>query len=163
MRAVPLTVSTAGRELARIHSERMADVFSRKKRSEIMSRIRSRDTKPELLLRAALHRSGLRFTVNGPLNRELPGRPDIVLPRYGAVVFAHGCYWHRHRGCKLAYEPKTRVEWWNAKFEANVARDRLVSGRLRRLGWAVYTVWECQIRKSPEEAAGRVARKLGWG
>ncbi len=135
----------------------MADVFSREKRSEIMSRIRSRDTKPELLLRSALHRLGLRFTVNGPLNRELPGRPDIVLPRHEAVVLVHGCYWHRHKGCKLAYQPKTRVKWWNEKFEANVARDRLVRGRLRRLGWSVHTVWECQIRKAPEEAARRVA------
>ena len=138
----------------------MADVFTKEKRSEVMSRIRSRDTKPELLLRSALHRLGFRFTVNGPLNRELPGRPDIVLPRHGAVVFVHGCYWHRHKGCKLAYEPKTRAEWWNAKFAANVARDQLVSGRLRRLGWAVYTVWECQIRKSPDASAERVARKL---
>ena len=88
----------------------MADVFSSEKRSEVMSRIRSRDTKPELLLRSALHRVGLRFTVNGPLNRDLPGRPDIVLPRHEAVVLVHGCYWHRHKGCKLAYQPKPRVK-----------------------------------------------------
>ena len=138
----------------------MPDVFSPAKRSELMARIRSRNTKPELTLRSALHRLGLRFTIDGPLNRELPGRPDIVLPRFGAVVFVHGCYWHRHKGCKLAYRPKTRVKWWNAKFEGNVARDRLVSGRLRRLGWAVYTVWECQIRKSPEAAAQRILSRL---
>ena len=97
----------------------MADVFTPAKRSEVMSRIRSRDTKPELALRSMLQRLGYRFTVNGPKNRSLPGKPDMVLPKYHAVVFVHGCFWHGHHGCASFRMPKTRAEWWKAKIEGN--------------------------------------------
>lgn len=122
----------------------MADVFSRKKRSEVMSRIRGRDTGPERAVRSMLHRLGFRFRLG---RSDLVGRPDIVLPRYRTVIFVHGCFWHRHKGCRFAYTPKTRQHFWLRKFESNVTRDRLVGARLRRSGWKVITVWECSLRR----------------
>jgi DNA mismatch endonuclease (patch repair protein) len=106
-----------------------------------MSRIRGRDTGPERQVRAALHRAGYRFRLH---RKSLPGRPDIVLPKYRTVVFVHGCFWHRHSRCRFAYTPKSRVPFWNAKFAANVERDRRNVRELKRLGWRVVTVWECQ-------------------
>ena len=122
------------------------DHLTPERRSWNMSRIPNKDTKPELLVRSLLHRAGYRFTVNGPKNKSLPGRPDIVLPKFKAVVFVHGCYWHRHRNCKYAYTPKSRVEFWEAKFDANVKRDRRNQRDLRKLGWKMIVVWECQTR-----------------
>ena len=122
------------------------DHLTPERRSWNMSRIPNKDTKPELLVRSLLHRAGYRFTVNGPKNKSLPGRPDIVLPKFKAVVFVHGCYWHRHRNCKYAYTPKSRVEFWDAKFDANVKRDRRNQRDLRKLGWKMIVVWECQTR-----------------
>ncbi|MCB9497436.1 MAG: DNA mismatch endonuclease Vsr [Fibrobacteria bacterium] len=120
------------------------DSLSGPDRSALMSRIRGRDTKPEIAVRSILHRMGYRFRLHG---RDLPGSPDIVLPGRGTVVFVHGCFWHRHKRCKGATTPKTNVGFWTAKFEANVARD--VSNRrdLRKLGWRVMTVWECQLAR----------------
>ena len=106
-----------------------------------MSRIRAKDTRPELLVRSVVHRLGFRFRLHV---RNLPGRPDIVLPKYGTVVFVHGCFWHQHRGCNLAYVPKTRVRFWRTKFASNVERDQRDVAALRRLGWRVITVWECE-------------------
>ncbi len=100
----------------------MVDVFTPEKRSEVMSRIRGRNTKPEILVRSMLHGLGYRFTVNGPLNRRLPGRPDIVLPKLRVVVLVHGCFWHAHEHCADYRLPKTRTQWWKAKLEGNRAR-----------------------------------------
>ena len=122
------------------------DHLTPERRSWNMSRIPNKNTKPELLVRSLLHRAGYRFTVNGRKNKSLPGRPDIVLPKFKAVVFVHGCYWHRHRNCKYAYTPKSRVEFWEAKFDANVKRDRRNQRDLKRLGWKVIVIWECQTR-----------------
>jgi DNA mismatch endonuclease, patch repair protein len=122
----------------------MVDVFSKRKRSQVMSRIRSRDTTPELTVRSTLHRLGYRFRVHAA---RLPGRPDVVLPRYKAVIFVHGCFWHRHRGCQFAYTPKTRTKFWLDKLNGNVTRDAKIRYQLRRMGWQVITVWECDIRK----------------
>lgn len=119
----------------------MTDRLSRKRRSWNMSRIRDKDTAPERLVRSALHRAGYRFRLH---SKKLPGRPDVVLPRYRTVVFVHGCFWHRHKGCRYAYTPKSRVAFWNAKFDSNVERDRRNARELRRLGWKVVTVWECE-------------------
>ncbi len=124
----------------------MADVFSPEKRSEVMARIRGRDTKPELSLRSMLHGLGYRFTVNGPLNRTLPGKPDIVLPKYHTVVFVHGCFWHGHENCAAFRMPKSRRAWWKAKIHGNRARDLRTETALRELGWHVVTVWECALR-----------------
>lgn len=123
----------------------MADTVSEAQRSYNMSRIRSKNTKPELLVRSMLHRLGYRFTVNGPKNKQLPGKPDIVLPKYRTVIFVHGCFWHTHEGCKNYRLPKTRTEWWQAKLEGNAARDARRQAELRKMGWKVLVVWECEL------------------
>jgi DNA mismatch endonuclease (patch repair protein) len=117
------------------------DSLSREHRSWNMSRIRGKDTRPELRVRSALHRLGYRFRLN---RRDLPGKPDIVLPRYQTVIFVHGCFWHRHPGCRFAYTPKSRVEFWQAKFQRNVERHREVEEELTTLGWRVLVIWECE-------------------
>jgi len=133
----------------------MPDVLTPTQRSAVMSRIRGKDTKPELFVRSQLHRSGFRFRVNV---RSLPGTPDIVLPRYRTVIFVHGCFWHRHKRCKYATTPSTRRDFWLAKFAANTERDRRNVAALRRLGWSVVTLWECRI--SPSSLPSIVWRKL---
>lgn len=122
----------------------MTDRLTPDRRSWNMSRIRGRDTAPENLVRSTLHRAGYRFRLH---RRDLPGRPDIVLSKYRTVVFVHGCFWHRHAGCRFAYTPKSRVDFWTAKFHANVERDRRNAFALRRLGWRVVTVWECDAHR----------------
>lgn len=126
-----------------------------------MSRIRSRDTSPECAVRSMLHRLGYRFRLH---SRRLPGRPDVVLPRYGTVVFVHGCFWHRHNDCPYAYMPKSRTEFWSRKFTDNIARDRRATVQLRNAGWRVLVVWECELRDLDRlsrrldiELAGRAA------
>jgi DNA mismatch endonuclease (patch repair protein) len=127
----------------------MADHLTPEQRSWNMAQIKGRNTKPELIVRSMLHRAGYRFTVNGPKNKQLPGKPDIVLPKYKTVIFVHGCFWHRHKGCKGATTPKTRTEWWQAKFDRNVSNDRKSQAALAELGWNVIVVWECEW-KDPE-------------
>jgi len=121
----------------------MTDRLTPEARSRNMSRIRGRDTGPERAVRSMLHRMGYRFRLH---SRSLPGKPDLVLPRYGTVIFVHGCFWHRHRGCPFAYTPKSRTEFWKNKFRDNAARDRRVARELRTLGWQVLVVWECELR-----------------
>lgn len=123
----------------------MTDIFTPQQRSEVMSRIRGRDTKPELALRSMLHRMGYRFTVNGPLNRSLPGRPDLVLPKYQTVIFVHGCFWHGHPHCPHFRLPKSRCSWWKAKIDGNRDRDRRNEHALREAGWHVVTIWGCAL------------------
>lgn len=137
----------------------MADTLSPTERSERMSRIRGRDTRPELVLRRLLHAAGFRYRLH---HTRLPGRPDLVFPKYGAVVFVHGCFWHRHTGCRVANTPKSNVEFWTAKFQRNVARDALVESRLRSAGWRVLVVWECSLstKEKGAETAICVARWL---
>lgn len=118
------------------------DKISKELRSRNMSRIQRKDTKPELAVRSILHNNGFRFRLH---RKDLPGTPDVVLPKYRAVIFIHGCFWHRHKGCRLAYEPKSRTAFWNAKFEENMMRDASVCRRLRRCGWRVAVVWECEV------------------
>lgn len=121
-----------------------------------MSRIRGRDTGPERMVRCLLHRMGLRFRLQ---KEGLPGRPDIVMPKWRVVILVHGCYWHRHAGCPFAYTPKSRTEFWTRKFQENVARDKLVRYRLRVLGWRVLVVWECETR-IPDRLARRLQRQI---
>jgi DNA mismatch endonuclease, patch repair protein len=118
-------------------------VESESARSRIMRSIRGAETEPERLVRSFLHREGLRFRKNV---RSLPGRPDIVLRKHRAIVFVHGCFWHRHQGCSRAAQPRTNAAFWKAKFAANVTRDRRVAATLRQLGWRVFTIWECEVR-----------------
>ena len=108
-----------------------------------MSRIHSKDTQPELRVRSLLHRMGFRFRLH---RKDLPGSPDIVLPKHGLVIFVHGCFWHRHEKCKGASQPKTHMEFWQAKLERNMRRDQINERRLVALGWRVLTIWECQTR-----------------
>ena len=128
----------------------MADVFTPEKRSQVMSLIRGRDTKPELALRSMLHRLGYRFTVQGPKNRQLPGKPDIVLPKRRTVIFVHGCFWHGHENCPAFRLPKSRRAFWKAKIHGNKARDIRNENQLRALGWHVVTIWECALRKKSD-------------
>lgn len=120
----------------------MVDVVDRATRSRMMSGIRGRDTKPELIVRKYLHAAGLRFRL-APKN--LPGKPDIVLPKYRTVAFVHGCFWHRHESCKFATVPATRPKFWLKKFADNVARDERVAKALEQTGWRVFVIWECEI------------------
>jgi len=119
------------------------DIWDKEKRSECMSKIRSKDTKPELILRKALFSRGFRYRVN---DKKLPGKPDIVLPKYKTVIFLNGCFWHRHEGCKYAYTPKTNMKFWVHKISSNKERDKINAEKLAALGWNVLIVWECEIR-----------------
>jgi DNA mismatch endonuclease (patch repair protein) len=112
-------------------------------RSQLMSRVRGRDTKPELVVRRLLHASGSRFRLH---RRDLPGTPDVVLPRYRLAIFVHGCFWHRHHGCSKTTTPKTRAAFWNDKFDRNVARDQLNLRRLEASGWRHAIIWECETK-----------------
>ena len=132
----------------------MADVFDRETRSRVMSSIRGRDTAPELVVRRFLHGRGLRYRLHGP---RLPGRPDIVLRRLKTVVFVHGCFWHLHAGCRFAVLPKSNRSFWRTKLLGNRARDSRNVARLRRAGWRVFTVWECDLGASSLE---RLYRRL---
>lgn len=120
----------------------MADTLSREQRSSIMSRIRSKDTGPELAVRTLVHRMGYRFRIH---RRDLPGSPDLVFPSRRKVIFVHGCFWHRHRKCVLSRIPKSRVDFWTAKLNANAERDIANIQTLGRADWKVLVVWECQI------------------
>lgn len=137
----------------------MVDFLSPSQRSERMSRIRSKDTSPEVALRRALHALGLRFRVN---DKRLPGKPDIVLPKFKTIILVHGCFWHRHAGCKVANTPKSNSEFWQEKFDRNVQRDRRTIDALSALGWTVLVVWECSLgsRQKAGEVAIDIARKL---
>lgn len=110
-----------------------------------MARVRSKDTAPELKVRRALHRLGLRFRLH---RSDLPGRPDVVLPRYRTVIFVHGCFWHRHSACPRSSMPKTRAAYWDAKFKANLARDQRNIEALKAAGWQVLIIWECETKNA---------------
>lgn len=135
----------------------MTDTLTREHRSWNMSRIAGRNTKPELLLRSLLHRAGFRFRLHA---KDLPGRPDIILPRYRIAIFVHGCFWHRHPGCRNATMPSTRPEFWAAKFEGNVERDARNAAALEEAGWTVLTVWECDLKSDPQAVATRLSETI---
>lgn len=121
----------------------MVDVVDTATRSRMMAGIRGRNTKPEIVLRHALHALGLRYRLHA---KTLPGKPDLVFPRYQAVVFVHGCFWHRHQGCRFTTTPATRPEFWATKFEGNVERDWRTLSALHAAGWRTAIVWECAIK-----------------
>ena len=123
----------------------MADRITPEHRSWNMSRIRGRDTVPELMVRSIVHRLGFRFSLR---RTDLPGKPDIVLPRFRTVIFVHGCFWHRHGSCRNSVLPKTRRGFWLSKLDSNVARDRRNAAALRTLGWHVLVVWECELKNN---------------
>lgn len=127
----------------------MTDVVDPATRSRMMSGIRGRDTKPEMTVRKYLHANGLRYRI---APKSLPGKPDIVLPKYRTVVFVHGCFWHRHEGCRYAATPASNPDFWQSKFKENIARDERVRRMLVEAGWRVLVVWECEV----------TTRKLRW-
>ena len=120
------------------------DSLTPAERSERMSRIKGKNTKPELIVRSLIHRMGYRYRLHG---KGLPGRPDLVFAKRRKVIFVHGCFWHRHEGCHLARLPKSRLDFWRPKLEANAERDREVELRLVELGWKVLTIWECEVKE----------------
>ena len=122
----------------------MADIVSPETRSRMMAGIRGKDTKPEIIVRRLLHKLGYRFRLH---RKDLPGRPDIVLPKWKTVVFVNGCYWHGHENCELYRTPKTRSEFWEAKIAGNRKRDETNYQRLREEGWKVILIWECAVSK----------------
>jgi len=134
----------------------MADKLSRKRRSWNMSRIRSRDTNPELIVRRTLYQLGCRYRLH---RRDLPGKPDIVLPKCRIAIFVHGCFWHQHTGCIDCSKPKTNAKYWGPKLLANLQRDRKNRRTLRRLGWTPIVIWECQTQRT-EQLRDRLSRKL---
>jgi DNA mismatch endonuclease, patch repair protein len=135
----------------------MTDILTKKQHSETMSKVHSRDTKPEWILRCGLHRLGFRYRLN---NCQLPGRPDLVFPKFHAVVFVHGCFWHRHPGCKNAGMPKSNVDFWESKFAENVERDQRKKQELEKGGWRIMVVWECELSRYTVESIQRVAHWL---
>ncbi len=136
----------------------MPDRFSPAERSRVMRAVKSGDTTPELIVRRLIHALGYRYRLHGS---DLPGKPDIVLPRHGKAVFVHGCFWHRHACPAGESTPATRVDYWQAKFDRNVARDRASLRKLRGLGWSVLVVWECQTRpRTRDRLRSRLTRFL---
>ena len=119
----------------------MTDIVTPERRSAMMARIGSKDTQPELRVRRLAHAAGFRFRLH---RRDLPGTPDLVLPKYRVALFVHGCFWHRHEGCPKAYTPKSRADFWAQKFAANVERDDRTAEKLRGLGWKPVVIWECE-------------------
>jgi DNA mismatch endonuclease (patch repair protein) len=128
------------------------DRLERQRRSWNMGRIKGRDTAPERIVRSLLHREGFRFRLHC---KKLPGKPDIILPKWRTAILVHGCFWHRHKNCRLCYTPKSNTAFWNAKFAGNVERDKRNEAALREAGWKVLTVWECELA---DQAA--LARRL---
>lgn len=121
------------------------DIYSKQKRSEVMSQVRASNSKPEITVRKFLHGLGYRFRLH---RKELPGKPDIVLPKYNSTIFVHGCFWHHHKGCKKSKLPESNAEFWREKIMANVARDKRTRRTLKKLGWKVMVVWECEVKSS---------------
>ena len=141
----------------------MADILTPIQRHSCMSRIRGKDTKPEIRVRKGLHRRGFRFRLQ---DRRLPGRPDITLPKYGVAIMVNGCFWHGHKGCRYATKPRTNPECWETKIERNRHRDEVTTAHLEALGWTVITVWECELRgkaavEARIEALAEDIRKAG--
>lgn len=133
----------------------MVDIVSPSKRSQMMSGIKGKSTKPEMRVRQVLHAAGYRFRLH---RKDLPGSPDVVLPRYRLAIFVHGCFWHSHQGCKLAKMPSTRTEFWTQKLQANVRRDLAAMAALQASGWRVLVVWECFLRQTKDDS--RLAQLL---
>jgi DNA mismatch endonuclease, patch repair protein len=153
-------VESATLPITKKHStfkEIMGDILSKDQRSVLMSKVRGSDTKPEWILRCALHRLGFRYKLK---NKNLPGNPDLVLPKYHTVVFVHGCFWHRHPGCKNAGMPKTNPDFWAKKLSENVQRDAKAVESLSQEGWKVLIVWECDLMNKTIETVEEVANAI---
>ena len=135
-------------------------MWTKEKRSEVMSRIKQKDTKPEILVRKALFNSGYRYRLH---KKGLPGSPDIVLAKYRAVIFVNGCFWHYHKKCRDGHIPKSRREYWKKKLDRNVERDKKVYKNLKENGWRVLIVWECEAKKDIQKSLSKIERFLNSG
>lgn len=136
----------------------MADVHSKETRSYNMSQIKGKDTKPEMLVRRFLHANGFRYRLHV---KDMPGKPDIVLPKYKTVIFVHGCFWHGHEGCKYYVVPKTRTDWWLNKINTNIANDIKAANALKNDGWQIITLWECELKPvAVEKTVKKLLAKL---
>lgn len=131
----------------------MTDIWPKEKRSEVMSLVRSRNTKPEKAVRSVLHHMGIRFRLH---RRDLPGRPDIVLPKYRSVIFVHGCFWHFHQNCRDGKIPRSNQDYWKPKLERTIRRDNEALAALRNAGWSTLVIWECEVRKNLPEVQDRI-------
>jgi len=129
---------------------------SKLKRSWNMAQIKGKDSKPELIVRSYLHGRGFRFRTNV---NSLPGKPDIVLKKYNTLIFVDGCFWHRHKGCKYAYTPKSRKEFWRTKFRNNVKRDKIVNEELAKSEWNVHRIWECEINENNLDSIAKIIKQ----
>jgi DNA mismatch endonuclease (patch repair protein) len=130
----------------------MADVHSKEIRSKNMAAIRGKNTKPEMLVRKFLHANGYRYKLH---DKTLPGKPDIVLTKYKTVIFVHGCFWHGHKNCKYFVVPKTRTDWWLNKINGNISNDGKAAKALKKDGWRIITIWECQLKSAKVETTVR--------
>ena len=133
------------------------DIWSKQKRSEVMRRIRGKNTKPELILRSQLFKQGFRFRVH---QKDLPGKPDIVLPKYQTVIFVHGCFWHYHKDCREGRIPSTNSIFWKDKLQRNISKDEENIKALRKAKWKVHVVWECEIEKNLEQTLKKLTSDL---
>ena len=141
-----------------LHLHLMADVHTKEQRSYNMSRIKGRDTKPEMVVRRFLHANGFRYKLH---DKKLPGKPDIVLPKYRTVIFVHGCFWHGHTNCKYFVVPKTRTDWWLNKINSNIANDTKAIKALKKEGWKIINLWECDLKSLKiEKALSTLLKKL---
>lgn len=130
----------------------MVDIYSRKKRSDIMSKISGKETTPEILIRKYLFSKGFRFRKN---DKRYPGKPDIVLPKHNTIIFVHGCFWHGHQNCKYSKLPNTNTEVWKVKIQANVSRDKKNYDKLKKGGWKISIVWQCELNSK-----GKIKNRL---
>ena len=135
----------------------MADVFSIKKRSQIMASVSGKDTKPEILVRRKLFSEGFRYRKN---DSRYPGKPDIVIPKYNTIIFIHGCFWHGHKGCKHSELPTSNVDYWKTKISKNINRDKKNIVELQRQGWTVIVIWECEI-ETIDKRENRLNKLIG--
>jgi len=136
----------------------MTDVHEPAVRSYNMSQIKAKDTKPELMVRKFLHKNGLRYKLH---DKSLPGKPDIVLPKYKTVIFVHGCFWHGHEDCRYYVIPKTRTEWWLNKISRNIQKDEENYNKLREIGWNVLTIFECELKSANKDMTlSKLIKKL---
>lgn len=135
----------------------MADVFSKEKRSEVMSKVRGRDTKPEILVRKFLFAEGFRFRIC-PSN--LLGKPDIVLPKYKTIIFVNGCFWHGHQNCKDSTTPKSRTDYWLNKIHKNKSRDNKIDYELKKLGWRTITIWTCELKSNKQGRLNELVNEI---
>ena len=133
------------------------DIWTKEKRSRVMSNIRGKDTKPEIVLRSALFRRGYRFRIH---QKNLLGKPDIVFPKFKTIIFIHGCFWHYHKKCREGRIPSSNSEYWEEKLKKNRKRDKLVISKLKALGWRTIIIWECEVEKQLGKTINRIVRSL---